>query len=79
MKTKTIYHLNHDCDKIVRIEVIEKTKKKKKRPIVINLERIVNNIEVKQFNDLLSSSVLNSLNQSKQKVQEAFSGSNRKA
>lgn len=79
MKTKTIYHLNYDCDKIVRIEVTEKTKKKKKRPIVINLERIVNNIEVKQFNDLLSSSVLNSLNQSKQKVQEAFSGSNRKA
>lgn len=77
MKTKTIYHLNHDCDKIVRIEVIEKTKKK--RPIVINLERIVNNVEVKQFNNLLSSSVLNSLNQSKKKVQEAFSGSNRKA
>ena len=50
-----------------------------KRPIVINLERVVDKIKVKQFNDLLSSSVLNSLNQSKKKVQEAFSGSNRKA
>ena len=31
MKTKTIYHLNHDCDKIVKIEIRQKTKKKKKR------------------------------------------------
>lgn len=32
MKTKTIYHLNHDCDKIVKIEVRQKSKKKKKTP-----------------------------------------------
>ncbi|MGV0919761.1 hypothetical protein ACTS94_05140 [Empedobacter falsenii] len=43
MKTKTIYHLNYDCDKVVRIEVIQKSKKKKKRPIVLNLERVIGN------------------------------------
>ena len=46
MKTKTIYHLNHDCDKIVKIEVRQKIKKKKKRPVVVNLERLVGNLNV---------------------------------
>ena len=46
MKTKTIYHLNHDCDKIVKIEVRQKSKKKKKRPVV-NIERLVGTLIVK--------------------------------
>ena len=60
MKTKTIYHLNHDCDKIVKIEIRQKTKKKKKRPVVVNLERLVDKLvldkpkplEVNQLIDL---------------------------
>ena len=46
MKTKTIYHLNYDCDKIVKIEVRQKSKKKKKRPVV-NIERLVGTLIVK--------------------------------
>ncbi len=45
MKTKTIYHLNYDCDKVVRIEVIQKSRKKKKRP-VDNPERSDNSISL---------------------------------
>lgn len=60
MKTKTIYHLNHDCDKIVKIEIRQKTKKKKKRPVVVNIERLVDKLvldkpkplEVNQLIDL---------------------------
>lgn len=43
MKTKTIYHLDHECN-IVRIEVI--TKKKKKRPMVVNIERLIGKVNV---------------------------------
>lgn len=46
MKTKTIYHLNHDCDKIVKIEVRQKSNKKKKRPVVVNLERLVGELQL---------------------------------
>ena len=48
MKTKTIYHLNHDCDKIVKIEVRQKSKNKKKRPVVVNIERLVENFKIKR-------------------------------
>ena len=45
MKTKTIYHLDQDCN-IVKIEVRQKSKKKKKRSVVVNLERLVGNLNV---------------------------------
>lgn len=42
MKTKTIYHLDQDCN-VVRIEVITKQPKKKKRPMIMNIERMKKN------------------------------------
>lgn len=43
MKTKTIYHLDHDCN-ILRIEVI--TKENKKRPITMNIERLFESVNI---------------------------------
>lgn len=43
MKTKTIYHLDHDCN-IVGIEVRKKSKKK--RPIIMNIERLFESIKI---------------------------------
>jgi len=54
MKTKTIYHLDQDCN-IVKIEVIEKQKKNKKRPIVINLERLTDKVQVINKGEYLAS------------------------
>lgn len=50
MKTKTIYHLDHDCN-VVRVEVIEKKKKKKKnkkRSITMNIERLIENVHLER-------------------------------
>lgn len=45
MKTKTIYHLDYDCN-IVRVEVITKDKSNKKRPVIMNIERLFGKVNV---------------------------------
>lgn len=69
MKTKTIYHLDQDCN-VVRIEVVEKRKKSKNRPIVINLERVM---DYKEFNQRVTNHCLSKVEQAHQQVLKAFS------